>query len=130
MTKMVVIEGKIDMMTKPIESQAAEQREIDPDFMTEPLKEMEDVKLLEQTLLDNDKYYQLGSPEETLYVAQDCFDFNHEATRGLVLFRVAVKLNVSCQSYHQARLVSLWNPSFNIFKSYGRIKILVWPSEI
>lgn len=54
MTKMVVIEGKIDMMTKPIESQAAEQREIDPDFMTEPLKEMEDVKLL-----DNDKYYQL-----------------------------------------------------------------------
>lgn len=59
MTKMVVIESKIDMMTKPIESQAAEQREIDPDFMTEPLKEMEDVKLLEQTLLDNDKYYQL-----------------------------------------------------------------------
>ncbi|KZR97401.1 Uncharacterized protein APZ42_007751, partial [Daphnia magna] len=59
MTKMVVIEGKIDMMTKPIESQAAKQREIDPDFMTEPLKEMEDVKLLEQTLLDNDKYYQL-----------------------------------------------------------------------
>lgn len=59
MTKMVVIEGKIDMMTKPIESQAAKQREIDPDFMPEPLKEMEDVKLLEQTLLDNDKYYQL-----------------------------------------------------------------------
>ncbi len=60
MTKMVVIEGKIDMMAKPIESQAAEQREIDPDFMTKPLKEMEDVKSLEQTLLDNDKYYHLA----------------------------------------------------------------------
>ncbi|KAK4023380.1 hypothetical protein OUZ56_008796 [Daphnia magna] len=107
MTKMVVIESKIDMMTKPIESQAAEQREIDPDFMTEPLKEMEDVKLLEQTLLDNDKYYQLGSPEETLYVAQDCFDFNREATRAQYLqelwqnqdFGVAVRDLTNAQRY-------------------------------
>lgn len=59
-TKMVVIEGKIDVMANPVESQeAAQQREIDPDFLTEPLKEMEDVKALEQTLLDVDKYYQL-----------------------------------------------------------------------
>ena len=60
MTKMVVVEGKIDAISKPIESQEADnQREVDPDFMTEPLKEIEDVKALEQTLLDKDKYYQL-----------------------------------------------------------------------
>ena len=60
MTKMVVVEGKIDAIPKPIESQEADnQREVDPDFMTEPLKEIEDVKALEQTLLDKDKYYQL-----------------------------------------------------------------------
>lgn len=59
-TKMVVIEGKIDVMANPVESQeAAQQREIDPDFLTEPLKEMEDVKALEETLSDVDKYYQL-----------------------------------------------------------------------
>lgn len=56
MTKMVVIEGKIELMARPIESEATA---IDPDFMTEPLKEIDDIKALEQTLLDNDKYYQL-----------------------------------------------------------------------
>ncbi|EFX76626.1 hypothetical protein DAPPUDRAFT_322236 [Daphnia pulex] len=56
MTKMVVIEGKIELMARPIESEATA---IDVDFMTEPLKEIEDIKALEQTLLDNDKYYQL-----------------------------------------------------------------------
>ncbi len=56
MTKMVVIEGKIELMARPIESEATA---IDADFMTEPLKEIEDIKALEQTLLDNDKYYQL-----------------------------------------------------------------------
>lgn len=59
MSKMVVIDGKMDvLMTKPTESQATEQ-EMDPDFLPEPLKEVEEVKLLEKILLDNDKYYQL-----------------------------------------------------------------------
>lgn len=59
MSKMVVIDGKMDvLMTKPTESQATEQ-EMDPDFLPEPLKEVEEVKLLEEILLDNDKYYQL-----------------------------------------------------------------------
>lgn len=60
MSKMVVIDGKMDvLMTKPTESQATEQQEMDPDFLPEPLKEVEEVKLLEKILLDNDKYYQL-----------------------------------------------------------------------
>ncbi len=61
MAKLVVIDGKMDAMTLtgPIESQATEQREIDPNLLPEPLKEMADVQLLEAALLDTDKYYQL-----------------------------------------------------------------------
>lgn len=59
MAKMIVIEGKMDIMANPIENQATEQRGIDPDFLSEPLKENEEIILLENTLLDDDKYYQL-----------------------------------------------------------------------
>ena len=66
---MVVIEGKIDVMATPVESEeAAQQREIDSDFLTEPLKEIEDVKALEQTLLDVDKYYQLVKSFLNLFI--------------------------------------------------------------
>lgn len=58
MAKLIVMDGKIDSISKPVESQTSE-REIDPEFLSEPLKEIEDVRLLEVALLDNDKYYQL-----------------------------------------------------------------------
>ena len=52
---MIAIEGKIDQMTKSIESQAAKQREIDLDFMTDWFfKENGDVKSLDVKL---DKSY-------------------------------------------------------------------------
>ncbi|EFX62941.1 hypothetical protein DAPPUDRAFT_269379 [Daphnia pulex] len=80
MTKMVVIEGKIELMARPIESEATA---IDADFMTEPLKEIEDIKALEQTLLDNDKYYQLVTIIRNIEVDRLVAQLSaHEAVRN------------------------------------------------
>lgn len=58
MLKLISIENKMENMLQPSAPQT-EERVVDQEFMVEPLKEMEDVKALENALLDPDNYYQL-----------------------------------------------------------------------
>jgi len=62
MAKLILVESKIDNLQPAAVNQSEGRRPpSDPEFLLEPLKEIEDIKPFEESLMENnkDKYYLL-----------------------------------------------------------------------
>jgi hypothetical protein len=64
MAKLVVMESKMESQRQP-----AAETQANPEFLLEPLQEMEQLQVLEESLRDPDIYYQLVSHKKiTLFL--------------------------------------------------------------